>query len=144
MTSSPAQDILVACGSIAALIFTLTAAWIAKSFAKWTGIQLSQQQMDILHAATETIANALKVMIAKGSMSLANTHEQDKTVLNVTLAHLTPAIREAMQAHGMDEQDVARKAVAQIGKDQAFMISQALPPSLPQSTDPTLVKELRP
>lgn len=123
------QQVLAGLGAILGILFIAAVGYGVSAFEKWTGIQLTQQERDIIEQAAESIAGALKVLIAQGALKAEHLKDTDPQVTAVVAAHLRPRVSLALQHQDENISDLVRQAIAKVGQDHAALMVLSQPPS---------------
>lgn len=119
-------QLLSGVGIIVGAFATIAVGMAARKLAQILNIKLSDQQVATIDGAAEAIADALKVIIAQGGLTLAQANDpKNSTVLNVAHAHATLDVDDALRARDMTAVDLIHLAHAKIGKDTHFLVSFA-------------------
>jgi NAD/NADP transhydrogenase beta subunit len=119
-------QILSGVGVIIGAFVTVAVGMAARKLAQILNIKLSDQQVATIDDAAEAIADALKVIIAQGGLTLAQANDpKNSTVQNVAHNHVRLDVEDALRARDMTTTDLVHLAHAKIGKDTHFLISFA-------------------
>lgn len=123
---TPTATMLSALGAVAAMIFSAAVAYGVVAFQKWAGIQLTDQQRQIIQDAADAIAGALKLLIAKGEINAIDLHSSQAVVKSVVQQHLSVEVMNALDDRKMSVEDLTIRAVAMVGHDKDALVTMAI------------------
>lgn len=116
------QVVLQACGAIIGVLILAVIGWAAANFQKWTGIQLSDQQRQIINDAATMIANAIKVLVAQGIVKVGDLQPDNPNVHSIVANHMTCDVSRALAARGEDVRTLTHKSLALVGADHGTLM----------------------
>ena len=116
------EMLLQGIGTILAVLLVAVAAWATANFSKWTGVQLTDQQRNIINEAAEMIAGALKVLITQRTLQAGHLHSANKDVVHVATKFMTADVMDAMKDRGVTPTDLIDRAIAIVGHDHPVLM----------------------
>lgn len=121
-------QMLDAAATICGILFVAFIGYALTNFAKWTGIQLTANQRQIIMDAADAIAGALKVLIAQGKLNANDLHPANNQVAKTVTLHLTPDVQHALDQRKESVADLTLRALAMVGSDHTTLMLLAGPP----------------